>query len=100
MKTATATAPTVAVARNITTTTRKTHNIDKNKMSLEFVRVHAPIHHQCFQMVGMLIHHFGWNMKRLNPFAKPCEPTTEVREVNVNEEAQQKDARCKMQEKV
>ena len=55
-------------------------------MSLEFVEMHTPIHHQCFQMVGMLIHQFRWNMKRLNPSAKPHVPTMEVGEVKLNKE--------------
>lgn len=60
-------------------------------MSLEFVGVHTPIHHQCFQMVDMLIHQFRWNMKKLNPSAKPHVPTTEVGEGNLNEEEQQQE---------
>ena len=64
-------------------------------MSLEFGGVRTPIHHQYFQMVDMLIHHFRWNMNELNPFTKPYEPTTEAREVKVNEEEKQKDARTR-----
>ena len=60
-------------------------------MSLEFVGVHAPTHHQHFQMVDKLVHHFRWNMKKLNPSAKPYVPTTEVGEVNLNEEEQQQE---------
>ena len=60
-------------------------------MSFEFVGVHAPIHYQCFQMVDMLMHHFRWNMKKLNPSAKPYVPTTEVGEVNFKEAVQQQD---------
>ena len=43
-------------------------------MSLEFVGAYTPIHHQYFQMVDMLIHHFRLNMKKLNPSAKPYVP--------------------------
>ena len=60
-------------------------------MSLEFVGAYAPMHHQCFQMVDMLVHHFRWNMKKWNPSAKPYVPTTEVGEVNLNEEEQQQE---------
>lgn len=56
-------------------------------MSLEFTGVRAPFHHQYFQMVDMLIHHFGRNKLNLNPCTKPCEPNTEVEEVSTNEEA-------------
>ena len=68
-------------------------------MSLEFAGEHAPINHQYFQTVDMLIHHFGWNMKELNPFDKPHEPTTVVGEVKENKEAQQKDARTRISAK-
>ena len=60
---------------------------------MEFVGVHAPIHHQCFQMVEMLIHHHRRDVKTLNPFAKPYEPNTEVEEENIKEEIQQIDSR-------
>ena len=62
-------------------------------MSLVFVGSCTAIHHQCFKMVDMLIHHFEMNMKKLNPCAKPYEPKKEVEEVNANEEVQQKDKR-------
>ena len=63
-------------------------------MSAEFVGVHTLFHYQYFQMVGILIYHFGRNMKNLNPFTKPCVPKTEVEEVKINEEVQ-KDVRIR-----
>ena len=63
-------------------------------MSVEFVEVYIPFHHQYFQMVVILVHHFGRNMKNLNLSAKVQVPKTEVEKINTNKEVQ-KDARMR-----
>ena len=47
---------------------------ENHRMSLVFAGSHAAFHHQYFQMVGALIHHFEMNAKKLNPYAKLHEP--------------------------
>lgn len=45
-------------------------------MSLEFVGAYTPMHHQYFQMVDMLIHHWKRTMDGLNPYAMSYVPST------------------------
>ena len=45
-------------------------------MSLEFVGAYTPTHHQYFQMVDMLMHHWKRTMYGLNPYAIPYVPST------------------------
>jgi len=47
-------------------------------MSLEFVGAYTPIHHQYFQMVDMLIHHWKRTMDGLNPYAISYVPSTRI----------------------